>query len=234
MIQAGTGATSPPKNNPAHIGRASNQKRFASNYNRQNTQKQPDFAEVRTAAAGRWESIHRALGVQLATTSHQKHTPCPGCGGKDRFRVDADYQDSGRWICGGGGDFQQGDGFALLAHVHGWTAGESLKAVAEHLGLSRASEWERQQIRRKAAEQAAKLEALAKAKAEQARTDSNLLTMLEDLIDAIRHRQHCQRAAQGRVTVAPTTGEIDAAQELNAAILENYAGKQGVDYDRAA
>lgn len=190
------------------------------------------FADVRTAAAGRWETIHRALGVSIPNTT--KHTACPGCGGKDRFRLDKDYQQSGRWICGGGGDFQRGDGFALLQHVHGWTAGEALRSVAEHLGLSQASDFERQQIRRKAAEQAARMEAQAKAKDEQARTDSNLLTMLEDLIDAIRHRQHCQRAARGVVTVAPTTEEIEAAQELNAAILENYAGKQGVDYDRAA
>ena len=192
------------------------------------------FSDVHAVASGRWESIHRALGVNLTTMSHRKHTPCPGCGGRDRFRLDKDYQQSGRWICGGGGDFQQGDGFALLSHVHGWTAGESLRAVAEHLGLSQASDWERQQIRRKAAEQAAKLEALAKAKDEQARTDSNLLTMLEDMIDAIRSRQHLQRAARGVVTIAPAIEEIEAAQELNAAILENYAGKEGVDYDRAA
>ena len=192
------------------------------------------FADVRTAAAGRWETIHRALGIQLSTTSHQKHTPCPGCGGRDRFRVDADYQQSGRWICGGGGDFQRGDGFSLLSHVHGWTLAESLRAVADYLGLTQASEWERQQIKRKAAEQAAKLEAAARAKEEQARTDSNLLNMLEGMIDAIRYRQHLQRAVNGVVTVAPTADEIEAAQELNAAILENYAGKQGVDYDRAA
>ncbi|MEB4589354.1 primase-helicase zinc-binding domain-containing protein [Candidatus Thiothrix sp. Deng01] len=190
------------------------------------------FADVRTAAAGRWETIHRALGVSIPNTT--KHTACPGCGGKDRFRLDKDYQQSGRWICGGGGDFQQGDGFALLAHVQGWTLAESLRAVADHLGLTHASDFERQQIKRKAAEQSAKLEAAARAKEEQARTDSNLLAMLENLIDSIKHRQHLQRAVNGVVTVSPTTGEIEAAQELNAAILENYAGKQGVDYDRAA
>ena len=93
------------------------------------------FTQVTALAAGRWEQIHRALGVALSTTSHQKHTPCPGCGGKDRFRVTKAYHDTGGFICGGSGDTTGGDGFALLQHVHGWTPGESLRAVARECGL---------------------------------------------------------------------------------------------------
>lgn len=93
------------------------------------------FTQVATLAAGRWEQIHRALGVSLSTTSHQKHTPCPGCGGKDRFRVTKAYHDTGGFICGGSGDTTGGDGFSLLQHVHGWTPGESLRAVARECGL---------------------------------------------------------------------------------------------------
>lgn len=93
------------------------------------------FSQITQLAAGRWEQIHRALGVSLATTSHQKHTPCPGCGGKDRFRVTKAYHDTGGFICGGGGDTDGGDGFSLLRHVHGWTPGESLRAVARECGL---------------------------------------------------------------------------------------------------
>lgn len=93
------------------------------------------FTQVATLAAGRWEQIHRALGVSLSTTSHQKHTPCPGCGGKDRFRVTKAYYDTGGFICGGSGDTTGGDGFSLLQHVHGWTPGESLRAVARECGL---------------------------------------------------------------------------------------------------
>lgn len=94
------------------------------------------FTQVATLAAGRWEQIHRALGVVLSTTSHQKHTPCPGCGGKDRFRVTRVYHDTGGFICGGSGDTTGGDGFALLQHVHGWTPGESLRAVARECGIA--------------------------------------------------------------------------------------------------
>ena len=93
------------------------------------------FPQIAALATGRWEQIHRALGVALATTSHQKHTPCPGCGGRDRFRVTKAYHDTGGFICGQGGDTIGGDGFALIQHVHGWTPVESLREVARECGL---------------------------------------------------------------------------------------------------
>ena len=186
------------------------------------------FPEVRTAAAGRWEQIHRSLGIQLASTSHLKHTPCPGCGGKDRFRLDATYQKTGRWICGGGGDFQSGDGFSFLGHVYGWTPLEQLKAVADCLGLSSMDNSEREKIRAIAEKQSAQMALDAARKHEQARLDSNLLTALEDMIDAIRYRQSLQRQAHNvtslhRVTTNPLQDEIDAANYVNMAILESYA-----------
>ncbi|WP_207251537.1 hypothetical protein [Thiothrix fructosivorans] len=63
--------------------------------------------------------------------------------------------------------------------------------------------------------------------------DSNVLTMLENLIDEIRHRQYLQRQAvrfNGGYIAEPTIDEVNTAQELNAAILEAYAHKSGVDY----
>ena len=129
------------------------------------------FAQVTALAAGRWEQIHRDLGVSLTTTSHQKHTPCPGCGGKDRFRVTKPYHDTGGFICGGSGDTAGGDGFALLQHVHGWTPGESLRAVARECGLDvEAAEIDYAELdrRRRVAEAQAK-KAAAIREAEQAR-----------------------------------------------------------------
>ncbi|CRI67060.1 Zinc-binding domain of primase-helicase family (fragment) [Thiocapsa sp. KS1] len=38
-------------------------------------------------------------------------------------------------MCGGGGNPTSGDGFDLLGHVYGWTAGESFQAVARFLGI---------------------------------------------------------------------------------------------------
>ena len=102
----------------------------------QNAQPNEQVVAVAPLAAGRWDQIHRALGVVLTTTSHQKHTPCPGCGGKDRFRVTKAYHDTGGFICSqGGAETAGGDGFTLLQHVHGWTPGESLRAVACECGL---------------------------------------------------------------------------------------------------
>ena len=186
------------------------------------------FPEVRTAAAGRWEQIHRSLGIQLATTSHQKHTPCPACGGRDRFRVDATYQSTGRWICSGGGDLQSGDGFSLLGHVYGWTPSEQLSAVSECLGLTNASDKERETLRRKAEAMQAAMQADARRRDEQARIDSNIVACLDELRDIITTRQNLQRLAHRqsslyRVTMIPLEEELSAAYALNTMILENYA-----------
>jgi putative DNA primase/helicase len=94
----------------------------------------PDYAAVAAAAAGHWPDTLTTLGVDDQHLTG-RHGPCPGCGGKDRFRFD-DRDGRGTWICGGGGNPQAGDGFGLLRHVHGWTAGEALHAVADHLGIS--------------------------------------------------------------------------------------------------
>ncbi|QQZ27609.1 hypothetical protein HMY34_01935 [Thiothrix subterranea] len=192
------------------------------------------FPEVRTAAAGQWEQIHRSLGIQLASTSHLKHTPCPACGGRDRFRIDATYQNTGRWICSGGGDLQSGDGFSLLGHAYGWTPSEQLQAVAECLGLTNASDRERETLRRKAEAQAAAMLADARRKDEQARRDANILSALQDLEDLIKHRQYLQRQAHltsslHRVTINPLEDELSAAYTLNMLILEIYASQGSND-----
>ncbi|HHJ40068.1 MAG TPA: hypothetical protein ENJ86_11535 [Methylothermaceae bacterium] len=89
---------------------------------------------MRAAAQGRWPEILARLGID-ASHLKNRHGPCPGCGGQDRFRFD-DLEGRGTWVCGGGGQEQAGDGFQLLEHVHGWNRAESFKAVAETLGLA--------------------------------------------------------------------------------------------------
>ncbi len=51
-------------------------------------------------ARGRWAEILPALGIGAEFLS-DKHGPCSGCGGKDRFRFD-DKGGRGTFICGGG------------------------------------------------------------------------------------------------------------------------------------
>lgn len=97
--------------------------------------KHPSFQEVKTAATGRWFEILTYQGItpDALTT---KHTPCPGCGGKDRFRYLDD--DEGGWICGQGGIATGGDGFKLLEHI-GFSTKSSLHAVAQFLGVEKVS-----------------------------------------------------------------------------------------------
>ena len=107
----------------------------------------PDFQTVKSAATGRWHEIliYNGIPAEHLTT---KHTPCPGCGGTDRFRYLDD--DEGGWICGQGGIATGGDGFALLVHC-GFSNKGALHAVAQYLGLDRVmlSPEQRQEIRKR-------------------------------------------------------------------------------------
>lgn len=94
------------------------------------------FDELKIMAVNQWPAIHAAFGIVVPSQSHIKHTPCPACGGKDRFRVTSRYQETGGWICSQGGDTTGGDGFGLIGHVMGYSPSDQLKAVAEHLGIA--------------------------------------------------------------------------------------------------
>lgn len=78
-----------------------------------------DAREVLDAARGRWESVLAGFGVRTELLTG-RHGPCPGCGGRDRFRFD-DKEGEGTFICsqGGGGNLS-GNGLTLLQHVTGW------------------------------------------------------------------------------------------------------------------
>lgn len=107
-----------------------------------------DFQSCKAAARGGWPAIWSALGVGDLPRMG-RHGPCPGCGGRDRFRLLPEDEDNGGWICGQGGDPTGGDGFALLVHAGiARTPGEALRLVAAHLGLdAKASPQARQKAR---------------------------------------------------------------------------------------
>lgn len=92
-----------------------------------------EFSEVKRQASGQWLNILQAQGVPSEILTG-KHTPCPGCGGKDRFRFVPSDPD-GKFFCGQGGSPTGGDGFSLLRHVFGWQPYEALQAVASYLGI---------------------------------------------------------------------------------------------------
>lgn len=185
------------------------------------------YDQIRAAAYGRWDYIHRALGISLQTTSHRKHTPCPACGGKDRFRVQADYDDLGRWFCGGGGDPQAGDGFSLLGHVHGWDTQQQFNSVAELLGIATLNRDDTAQLRAKARQQQAAHAAQAKAKTNRIRKDAAVIDALRNYDNALESRQRLQHTLRPRF-VEPQLDEITAAQELARCLIASYA--QGVQH----
>ena len=88
---------------------------------------------LREQVRGLWPTILPSLGI-APEYLRNRHMPCPGCGGNDRFRFD-DKGGSGSFYCGGGGDPTSGDGFDLLKHVHGWDFAEAAKEVERVLGI---------------------------------------------------------------------------------------------------
>ncbi len=111
------------------------------------------FTTIKAAASGRWPDIWAALGVGDLPPPG-RHGPCPGCGGRDRFRLVPEDADDGGWICGQGGHPTGGDGFALLVHCGiARSPGEALRMVAAHLGIDARPDPQARQKARQAARQ---------------------------------------------------------------------------------
>lgn len=76
----------------------------------------PIFESVKKQARHQWNDLLVAAGID-AKALVNVHGPCPGCGGKDRFRFD-NLDGNGTFICSqGNGNNLSGDGFKLLQHV---------------------------------------------------------------------------------------------------------------------
>ncbi len=89
---------------------------------------------VKAATRGRWREILRGMGV-ASEALRDRHGPCPGCGGTDRFRFD-DMAGRGSYFCsqGGAGD-RAGDGFDLVQHVFGVGFVDAVEMVGRAVGL---------------------------------------------------------------------------------------------------
>ena len=234
MMQAAIREKVPKRINPAN-GQASGAicSTSSRNYSKSADNNQLSFSELHVLMRGKWVGYHSSVGIIQYPAN--KQVSCQGCGGTDRHVRGKDYPETGKWFCRQGGDPTGGDGFSLLGHVFGWTPKQQLQSVADYLGLSTLDNKERDKIRAIAEKQAKDLLAAIAKKDEQARRDSNVLTMLENLIDEIRHRQYLQRQAvrfNGGYIAEPTIDEVNTAQELNAAILEAYAHQKGADYEK--
>lgn len=85
--------------------------------------------DVRELATGRWHGILVALGVDSSCLTG-KHTACPVCGGRDRFRFD-DRDSRGTFYCSKCG---AGDGFTLLQNLKGWSFRDAAREVEQIVG----------------------------------------------------------------------------------------------------
>ena len=172
-----------------------------------------EVTEVRFELYGRCRSVGSALGLTLPTT-HKKHTPCQGCHGVDRFRIDKDFDDTGRWICGGGGNTQSGDLFSLLMHVHGWSFLDALKAIADELGISpNMDESERLKLRQKAAKAQQKIQAEINNRNQLMNEDAYMLDCAFNLETAIKERsasRSIDHSSSERIAIARLCGAIES------------------------
>ena len=97
---------------------------------------------VREAARGKWAFVFSALAggaLDAAINAsngkgRDTHVPCPIHGGKDGFRLFKDWQETGAGICNTCGCFK--DGFALLMAIRQEGFSQTLRAVANVLGLT--------------------------------------------------------------------------------------------------
>ena len=87
-----------------------------------------DVDAIKAKTIGKWPGIIDQLGIGIRKDG--KHSPCPMCGGKDRFRFD-DKDGQGTWICNQCG---AGDGWALLQTVLNIDFLEAVKQVARTVG----------------------------------------------------------------------------------------------------
>lgn len=97
--------------------------------------KSHQFSEsVKAAAAGQWPFIFQQLAGaddrQVSLKSKNQGAPCPSCGGEDRYHLRS--IETGWWYCRHCGG---GDGFSLLMRVNGWRFPETIRHVAELLGI---------------------------------------------------------------------------------------------------
>ncbi|MBQ4790135.1 DUF927 domain-containing protein [Pectobacterium versatile] len=88
--------------------------------------------KVSAAAAGRWPDVLSQLGIEVSRHPTTL-TPCPACGGTDRFQFD-NLEGRGTWHCRHC-EPEAGDGLALVMNVRQCAAMDAAQQVAEALGI---------------------------------------------------------------------------------------------------
>lgn len=127
--------------------------------------------EVHRAVWQRWPQTLQDVGIG-AEFLKNRHGPCPGCGGTDRFRFD-DKEGRGSFLCGGGGERIAGDGFALVMHFLGCDFPTAQRRVGDVFGIRHPDDGEESEDAAKTApEPLAKLPVLAPRATEQPKRET--------------------------------------------------------------
>ena len=97
-----------------------------------------EAADVKAKAAGQWPTIIPVLcGLPSESLDPKRHGPCPKCGGKDRFRVFDDFEQTGGMYCNQCHQTGNGDGINTIMWLCGCEFPVALEKLAEHLGANR-------------------------------------------------------------------------------------------------
>ena len=88
-----------------------------------------DYDSVKRDVVGRWDGIFASLGIEVGDG---RHTSCPVCGGKDRFRYD-NKDGKGTWYCSQCVP-SAGDGWSLIQGVLNVSFKEALEEVGSLVG----------------------------------------------------------------------------------------------------
>jgi hypothetical protein len=100
-----------------------------------------DTQALENSTRGRWRSILCDFYGVNAHFLDGVHRPCPGCGGRDRFRFD-DRDGAGTFICSqGGGEILSGNGVALLMHITGKSWREQAVELSTRVGVELKKGW---------------------------------------------------------------------------------------------
>lgn len=95
-----------------------------------------NIEDINAMANGLWHDIIPSITGCDPHTLTKKGSPCPSCGGEDRFTFD-DIEGRGTWICrvcgGKMGNGGAGDGISLVMRINGWTFPQACQVVGEWL-----------------------------------------------------------------------------------------------------
>lgn len=172
-------------------------------------------SSVTDLAKGQYPRIFGEVFPNLVQDT--KHQPCPICGGKDRFRLFPDWQETGGAICN---QCKAGNGFTWIMRAHDFSFPDACRMVEQILGIDQQSpDFERMaaQAKIRQAEQGAKRKAKIEAqKPERYRSYRAILNRAKPIQEVPAALQYLRNRGLGelidREDLPPGLGAVDCLQ----------------------